>query len=326
MWVYVVRRLLYTIPIVLGVLLITFLLFKLIPGDISAELAGKAASPETIAQIRAELDWDKPLLLNFQAARQRGPLAVFESQFFIHFKKALTFNFGRSIRSKESIATMLRTRAGPSLTLMLPMFVIGMVSSLTVALIVAMLRGTAWDYSIVFICVLGMSVPYLAFILFGQYYFAYKLQWFPIIGYEPGLGAWRYLALPVLIGVVAGLGAEVRFYRTVMLDEMNADYVRTAYAKGVATRRVLFVHVLKNAMIPVLTRVVLAIPFLFLGSLLLERLFGIPGLGDMTIQAINSRDFPVVSAVTFIISILFALGNLATDLSYALVDPRISLS
>lgn len=326
MGAYIVRRLLYTIPIVLGVLLITFILFKLIPGDISADLAGKSASPEIIAEIRTELGWDKPLILNLPAARQHGPLAIFESQFFIHFKNAITFNFGRSIRSKQDIATMIRTRAVPSLCLTLPMFLISMASSLTIALVVAMLRGSIWDHGMVLVCILGMSVPYLGFILFGQYYLAYQWQWFPIIGYEPGFGAWQYVALPVLIGVMAGLGGEVRFYRTVMLDEMNADYVRTAYAKGVATPRVLFIHVLKNAMIPVLTRVVLAIPFLFLGSLLLERFFGIPGLGDMTIQAINSRDFPIISAMTFIISILFALGNLATDICYAIVDPRISLS
>ena len=170
-----------------------------------------------------------------------------------------------------------------------------------------------------------MSLPSLAFILFGQYFLAYKLGWFPIFGYEPGWSGTKFLTLPVLIGIIAGLGSDVRFYRTVMLDEIRADYIRTAYAKGVSTRRVLFVHLLKNALIPVITSVVLAIPFLFLGSLLLERFFGIPGLGYMMIEAIGNRDFKVISAMTFIISVLFVFGNLATDICYALVDPRISL-
>ena len=324
MWTYIVRRLLYTIPIVFGVLLITFLLFNMIPGGNQArQMAGKTASAETIAEIEKEYGWDKPLLLNLDALSERGLLAVFDSQFFHHFRNAVQFDFKRSYPTKEKISDMLIRGAPYSLSLTVPMFLLTLWISLCIALMVAFVRGTVWDISIVFVCVLGMSLPYLAYILFGQYFFAYKFGWFPVTSHDH---PWLGLVLPILIGVSAGVGGDVRFYRTVVLDEMNADYVRTAYAKGVATPRVLFIHVLKNAMIPVITRVVLAIPFLFLGSLLLERFFGIPGLGDITISAINARDFPVISAMTFIISILFVLGNLATDICYSIVDPRISLS
>lgn len=323
MLAYILRRLLYTIPIVAGVLLITFILFNVIPGgNRAAEMAGKSASAETIAEIEREYGWDKPMFLNLDAVHDRGALAVFDSQFFHHFKNAVTFNFGRSWSSKQRITDMIRRGAPHSLALTVPMFIILLVTAVSVSLVVAFLRATVWDVSMVFVCVLGMSMPYLAYILFGQYLFAYKLGWFPLTAHS---GGWYALVLPVMIGVTAGLGGDVRFYRTVMLDEMRADYVRTAYAKGVSTPRVLFVHVLKNALVPVITSVVLAIPFLFLGSLLLERFFGIPGLGDMMIGAIDSRDLPVVNALTFIISILFVLGNLVTDVCYALVDPRITL-
>ena len=174
--------------------------------------------------------------------------------------------------------------------------------------------------------VVGMSLPFLALIMFGQYFLAHKLGWFPIFGYEPGLAGAKYFVLPALLGMLSGLGRDVRFFRTVMLDEIKSDYIRTAYAKGLSSSRVLFGHLLKNAMIPIISSVVLAIPFLFLGSLLSERFFGIPGLGYLMVEAIGARDFQIINAMTFIISILFVLGNLATDVCYALVDPRVSLN
>lgn len=325
MWAYIVRRLLYTPLIVVGVLLTTFILFRLVQGDISAELAGKSASPETIAEIRAEYGFDKPLFINLPAARQKGIAALFDSQFFHHFFDTVTFQFGRSIRSKQSIATLMAQGAIPSLSLTVPMFFGLLITSVSISLLIANYRGTPLDTVLVLLCVLGMSAPALAIILYGQYLLGFQLGWFPVFGYEPGLKGVQYMVLPVLLGVTMGLGGDVRFYRTVMLDEIRADYIRTAYAKGVSTTRVLFVHLLKNAMIPIVSSVVLSIPFLFLGSLLLERFFGIPGLGYMMIEAIGSRDFPVINAMTFIISLLFVLGNLATDICYALVDPRVSL-
>ncbi len=307
---YIIRRLLYTIPIVLGVLLLTFTLFTLVGGDISLELAGKNATQETIDEIRHEYGLDKPLFLSW------------DSQFTNHFKDALTFDFGRA-RDRELVIDKIKRGVWPSLALTIPMFIVTLVISVSLALIVAFVRGTRWDTFVVVICIAGMSIPYLSFIMLGQYFFAYKLGWFPVF-FSPELSVPEYVTLPILIGIVAGLGGNLRFYRTVMLDEMRSDYVRTAFAKGLSARRVLFKHVLKNAMVPIITSVVLAIPFLFLGSLLLERFFGIPGLGYLMVEAIGSRDYSVINAMTFIIAILFVIFNLLTDICYALVDPRVS--
>jgi len=246
-----------------------------------------------------------------------------DSQFVNHFKNALTFNFGRA-RDREPVIDKIKRGLGPSLALTVPIFFGIVIISVSLALVVAFVRGTVWDILAVVICVVGMSIPYLSFILFGQYFLAYKWGLFPVF-FSPDLTTAQYVALPVLIGIAAGLGRNLRFFRTVMLDEMRNDYVRTAFAKGLTTRRVLFKHVLKNAMIPIITRVVLAIPFLFLGSLLLERFFGIPGLGYLMVEAIGSRDYFVISAMTYISAILFVVFNLITDICYTLVDPRISL-
>lgn len=311
MTTYVIRRLLYTIPIVFGVLLLTFCLFTLVRGDISRELAGKNAKPDTIEEIRKEYGLNKPLFLSW------------DSQFINHFKNALTFDFGRA-RDRELVIDKIKRGVGPSLALMVPMFLGVLAISVSLSLVIAFVRGTIWDVSAVLICVAGMSLPYLSFILFGQYFFAYRWGLFPVF-FSPDLTKAQYVALPVLIGIVAGLGSNLRFYRTVMLDEMQSDYVRTAFAKGLSTSRVLFKHVLKNAMIPIITRVILSIPFLFLGSLLLERFFGIPGLGYLMIEAIGSRDYFVINAMTYISAILFVIFNVITDICYALVDPRVSL-
>lgn len=308
---YIIRRLLYTIPIVFGVLLLTFILFTVVGGDISFEIAGKNATPETIREIREEYGFNKPLFL------------AWDSQFVRHFKDALTFNFGRAL-DREPVIDKIKRGVIPSLSLTVPIFFGEVIISVTIALFVAFLRGTVWDIVAVVLCIAGMSIPYLSFILFGQYFLAYKWGFFPVF-FSPELSIPQYVALPVIIGVVTGLGGNVRFYRTVMLDEMRADYVRTAFAKGLDARRVLFRHVLKNAMIPILTTIVLAIPFLFLGSLLLERFFGIPGIGYLMVEAIGARDYFVINAMTYISAILFVIFNLITDICYALVDPRISL-
>jgi len=312
MIIYIIRRLLYTIPIVFGVLLLTFILFNVVGGDVTDQIAGKAASKETRAEIRHEYGWDKPLFFSW------------DSQFTKHLKKAVTFDFGRSWSDRERIIDKIKRGVGPSLSLTIPMFLGTVIISVSLALVVAFLRGTAIDVLVVVICVAGMSIPFLSFILFGQYFLAFKWGLFPVF-FWPDLSPPQYVALPVLIGIVAGLGGNLRFYRTVMLDEMRSDYVRTAFAKGLAPGRVLFKHVLKNAMIPIITQVVLAIPFLFLGSLLLERFFGIPGLGYLMIEAISARDFQVINAMTYIGAILFVIFNLITDICYSLVDPRISL-
>jgi len=312
MTAYIIRRLFYTVPIVFGVLLVTFMLFNVVGGDVTDQIAGKAASKETRDEIRHEYGWDKPLFF------------AWDSQFVNHLKNAVTFNFGRSWSDRELIIDKIKRGAGPSLSLTIPMFFGTVIVSVSLALVVAFLRGTIIDVISVLICVAGMSIPFLSFILFGQYFLAFKWGLFPVF-FWPDLLPVQYVALPALIGIVAGLGGNLRFYRTVMLDEMQSDYVRTAFAKGLGPSRVLFKHVLKNAMIPIITQVILEIPFLFLGSLLLERFFGIPGLGYLMIDAIGGRDFQVIGAMTYIGAILFVVFNLITDICYSLVDPRISL-
>ncbi|HQI08252.1 MAG TPA: ABC transporter permease [Anaerohalosphaeraceae bacterium] len=311
MTVYIFRRLLYTVPIVVGVLLLTFFLFSVVGGDISPQIAGKNADAQTIAEIRHEYGFDKPLFLSW------------DSQFVNHFRKALTFQFGRAL-DREKISEKILRGVGPSLSLTIPMFLGTLVLSLTLALLAAFVRGSWLDMVVVILCVAGMSIPYLSFIIYGQYFFAYKLGWFPIL-YMPEESLLTSLALPVVIGIIAGLGGNLRFYRTVVLDEMRSDYVRTAFAKGLSTTKVLFKHVLKNALIPIITSVVLSIPYLFLGSLLLERFFGIPGLGSLMIEAIASRDFFIINAMTFIFSLLIVVFTLLTDICYAWADPRIKL-
>ena len=309
MTTFIIRRLLHMVPIVLGVLLLTFVLFTLVGGDISQQIAGKNADAETIAEIRHEYGFDKPLFLSW------------DSQFLAHFKKAFTFQFGRAL-DREKISEKILRGVAPSLALTVPMFLGTLLVSISFALVVAFLRGTVWDHIIVILCVAGMSLPYLSFIIFGQYFFAYKLDWFPIF-YAPDQPMAHSVVLPALIGIVAGLGSNLRFYRTIMLDEIRSDYVRTAFAKGLSPRKVLFKHVLKNAMIPIVTNVVLSIPYLILGSLLLERFFGIPGLGYLMFDAVSSRDFFILNALTFIMALLIAFFTLVADVCYAWVDPRV---
>jgi len=311
MTTYIIRRLLYTIPIVFGVLLLTFVLFKVVPGDPAIQIAGKGASPQVIEEVREEYGMNKPLFFSR------------DSQFLNHVKNALIFDFGRAL-DRERVIDKIKRGLGPSLAITIPMFLGILIISVSMSLFIAFAHGTVRDVLVVVICVAGMSIPYLSFILFGQYFLAYKWWIFPVF-FEPDLPLYKCVALPVLIGIAAGLGANLRFYRTVMLDEMRNDYVRTAFAKGLSTKRVLFKHVLKNAMVPIITRVTLTIPYLFLGSLLLERFFGIPGLGYLMVEATSSRDYFVINAVTYISAILFVLFNLLADICYALVDPRVSL-
>jgi peptide/nickel transport system permease protein len=302
-------------------MLITFLLFNIVRGDITDQIAGKEASAETRAEIKKEYGLDKPLFFNTEykvLSKQ-----FWDSQFFNHLRAAATFDFGYSYNDREAIWDKIKRGAGPSIALTAPMLVGEVSISIILALIVAYFRGRWIDNLTVLICIVGMSLPFLSFILFGQYFLAFKWGLFPVY-FWPDLSVWQYTLLPTLIGIAAGLGSNLRFYRAVMLDELGNDYVRTAFAKGLSPAKVLFKHVLKNAMIPIITQVVLAIPFLFLGSLLLERFFGIPGLGYLMIDAIGARDFKVINAMVYISAILFVVFNLITDICYAIVDPRIS--
>lgn len=245
----------------------------------------------------------------------------FDSQLIFYVRQLLHGDFGYSDYFKQPVSRLLRDGLLPSLSLTVPIFFIGLIVSITLSLVCAFFRNRLVDRFLVVFSVALMSINYLVYIVAGQYFFAYRQGLFPVWGYESA----RYLFLPVLIGVVSGLGSNIRFYRTIMLDEMYKDYVRTAFAKGVPKSRVLFVHVLKNAMIPVITNVVIAIPFLYTGSLLLESFFGIPGLGYMGINAVQSSDVDVVRALVLIAALLFVVANLMTDICYAAVDPRVKL-
>ncbi len=245
----------------------------------------------------------------------------FDTQFVFYLGQIARFDFGKSNFTNQRVSQMLKDGIVPSLCLTVPIFLVGLVVAVSISLLCAFFRNTFVDRSIVVIAVVLMSVNYLIWIIFGQYLLGYRWNWFPLWGFE----SWAFLLLPVLIGVVSGLGESVRFYRTIMLDEMYRDYVRTAFAKGVSRSGVLFKHVLKNGMIPILTNVVIAIPFLYTGSLLLESFFGIPGLGHMSIDAVNYSDVDVIRAIVLIGAILYVIANLATDLCYAFFDPRVKL-
>jgi peptide/nickel transport system permease protein len=253
---------------------------------------------------------------------ERANRGWLDSQFFFYLRQLARLDFGVSNYSNQRVSQMLREGILPSLTLTVPIFFGSLLVSIITALLCAFFRDTWLDRGIVVVTVMLMSLNYLVWIIFGQYFLAYRAGWFPVWGYE----SWYYLVLPVIIGIVSGLGENIRFYRTIMLDELYRDYVRTAFAKGVSRRGVLLRHVLKNAMIPILTNVVIAIPFLYTGSLLLEGFFGIPGLGGMSINALNYSDVDVVRAVVFIGAVLYVFANLLTDIAYALVDPRVKLS
>ncbi|MFH0879404.1 MAG: ABC transporter permease subunit [Lentisphaerota bacterium] len=260
--------------------------------------------------------------LELRSARLRREAAHWwDSQLVFYFKQIARLDFGMSSSMNQPVSRLLKQGILPSLALTVPIFLIELVLSVVLALVCAFFRDSWLDRLLVVVSVALMSINYLVWIVAGQYVLAFKLGWFPVWGFA----SWSYLLLPVLIGVVSGLGVDVRFYRTIMLDEMYKDYVRTAFAKGVSRSGVLFKHVLKNAMIPIVTNVVIAIPFLYTGSLLLESFFGIPGLGYMSVNAINSSDVDVVRAIVLIGSILFVGANLVTDLCYAWLDPRVKL-
>jgi peptide/nickel transport system permease protein len=321
MLAYIIRRTLYVVPVVFGVALLTFTLFNIVAWDPATQMLGRHASKDEITALRHELGLDLPRWFNPQAAHKEGWTEFFKSQWFFYCKQIVTFDFGRSFASQQKISTLILNGMMPSLMLAAPIFFIEALLSIAIALFAAFYRNTWVDRTLVVMCVIGMSISYLVYILVGQYVLAYRLHWFPIWGFE----SLKYLYLPVLVGLISGMGGEVRFYRTVMLDEMYQDYVRTAFSKGCRQKTVLFKHVLKNAMIPVITHTVIVIPFLFTGNLLLETFFGIPGIGYLTVEAINSNDIPVIKATVVVGSIIYVFASLLSDICYAMVDPRVKL-
>lgn len=310
-YAYIFRRLLYVIPVILGVCAIIFLIFNVVAPDPALIILGKHATAEQVVEIRQQLGLNKPML----------------SQYFDIVRSAFTFDFGRSWSTKQEISEMIKAGAVPSATLSFPAFFISTVLGISISLLVAFYRGSMFDKVTVVGCVTLMSVSSLAYILFGQWFFAYKLGWFEISGYDYGFPYFiPYILLPAIIWVMLSVGPDVRFYRTIMLDEIYQDYIRTARAKGLSERVILFKHVLKNAMIPIITYVVIQIPFLILGALLLESFFSIPGLGSITLNAINSSDFPVIRAMTVLSAVAYIIFSVITDVLYTLVDPRVRLS
>lgn len=324
MFAYVVRRLLYALPILIGVNLITFGLFFVVnsPDDMARmHLGVKRVTPEAIDRWKAERGYDLPLFFNAQAP---GKGRITETIFYEKSLRMFAFDFGRADDGRN-IGQEIRDRMGPSLALALPTFVLGLFASVVFALMLVFFRASYLDFWGVVLCVAMMSISSLFYIIGGQWLVSKVWALVPISGYAPGLDAVRFLMLPVCISVIAGVGSNARWYRTIFLEEISKDYVRTARAKGLSELAVLFRHVLKNAMIPILTGVVVVIPLLFMGSLLVESFFGIPGLGSYTIDAINAQDFAVVRAMVFIGSVLYIVGLLLTDISYTLVDPRVRL-
>lgn len=327
MLAYLVRRIAYGALTVLGVLMLLFVLFFAItdPEDIARKALGEKAGPEVIAEWTKSHGYDKPLVFN---AREgvTGIARLTDTLLFEHYRRMLTFDFGRSDADDAPIAKRLWEGAGPSLSLTVPLFVLGLVVAVTLALFVAFFRETYIDWIVLVICMLAMSVAGLLYIIGGQYLIGILLKWFPISGYNPDPSVvFRFLALPVLVGVLTGFGADTRFYRTVFVEETGKDYVRTARAKGAGEMRVMVHHVLRNAMIPILTNIVMAIPFLFTGVLLLESFFGIPGLGSLTVEAIQGNDFSTLRTMVYIGALLFILGQILTDISYTIADPRVRL-
>jgi peptide/nickel transport system permease protein len=324
MLAYIFRRIAYAIPILVGVNLVTFALFFVVntPGDMARmQLGAKRVTPEAIEKWKEERGYDKPLLWNSQAA---GAAKATETIFYEKSVRLFAFDFGASEDNRD-IAQEIKARMGPSLALAIPVLLVGLAVNVTFAMLMVFFRATYLDFWGVVLCVAMMSISTLFYIIGGQYLVSKLWHLVPISGYDGGLDAARFMILPVLIGVASGIGAGSRWYRTLFLEELGRDYVRTARAKGLAESTVLFRHVLKNAMIPILTGVVVVIPLLFLGSLLIESFFGIPGLGSYTIDAIQAQDFAVVRSMVFIGAALYIIGLLLTDISYTLVDPRIRL-
>ena len=319
---YIVRRLLYAIPILIGVNLITFALFFVVntPDDMARmQLGVKRVTQEAIDKWKAERGYDKPLLYNAAAP---GAQRLTDTIFFRKSVRLFVLDFGQADDQRD-IAHEIRTRMWPSLAVALPVFLLGIAVNITFALLMAFFRATYIDFWGVVLCVAMMSISGLFYIISGQYLVSKLWRLVPISGYDGGLDAVRFVILPVIIGIASGIGSGARWYRTIFLEEIGKDYVRTARAKGLAETTVLFRHVLRNAMIPILTGAVAAIPLLFLGSLLTESFFGIPGLGSYTIDAIGSQDFAVVRSMVFLGSVLYIVGLILTDISYTLADPRV---
>jgi peptide/nickel transport system permease protein len=322
---YLLRRLRDAIPILLGVNLLTFMLFFVVntPDDMARmHLGAKHVTEQAITQWKTEHGYDLPLFYN---ATQPQMAALTETIFFNKSLRMFALDFGASDDGRD-IAHEIKTRAGPSLAIAVPVFVVGLLVNISFALMMVFFRATYLDRLGVVLTVILMSISGLFYIIAGQFLLAKLWRWLPISGFAPGVDAWRFVLLPVLISIVGGLGSGARWYRSIFLEEIGKDYVRTARAKGLSESRILFRHVLQNGMIPILTGAVVVLPLLFMGSLLTESFFGIPGLGSYIIDAIQAQDFAIVRAMVFIGAVLYIIGLWLTDIAYSWADPRVRLS
>ncbi|ANN78840.1 ABC transporter permease [Bordetella flabilis] len=322
MTAYIIRRLLYGVLILVGVNLFTFLLFFAVntPDDMARlSIGGQRISQDAIEKWKAERGYDKPLFFNEAAP---GTQRFTDTIFYRRSVPLLRMDFGASDAGRD-IGREIRTRMGPSLALALPTFILGLWASIAFSLLLVFFRATRLDFWGVVTCVVLLSISGLFYIIAGQWMFSKILRLVPYSGFAGGWDALKFLALPVLVAVVSRLGPEARFYRTLFLEEIGKDYVRTARAKGLTESVVLFRHVLRNAMLPILTGTVATLPLLFMGSLIAESFFGIPGLGSYTIDAINGQDFSIVRAMVFLGSALYIVGLILADISYTLADPRV---
>ena len=322
---YILRRIIYALPILIGVNIITFVLFFVVntPDDMARmHLGMKRVSQDAIIKWKDERGYNKPILINQEAD---GIKKLTNTIFFENSVKLFVFDFGRSDSGRD-IGYDISQRMWPSLAITVTSLLIGLLAYITFGLILAFFRGSYVDISGVVLCVIMMSISGLFYIIGGQYLIGKFLHLVPISGYDTGLNAFKFIILPVLVGLIGGIGASTRWYRTIFLEEMNKDYVRTARAKGLSESRVLYRHVLSNGLIPILTGVVVILPSLFIGSLIVESFFAVPGLGSYTIDAINRQDFAIVRSMVFLGSVLYIIGLILTDISYTLVDPRVRLN
>ena len=322
---YIIRRFLYSLPLLMGVNILTFILFFVVnsPDDMARmQLGQKHVTTEAVSNWKLQHGYNLPLLWNTAAD---GEKKVTETIFYQKSVGLFMFRFGIS-DSGRNIGADIKERALPSLAVALPTLVIGLLANICFALMMVLFRNSYLEHAGMVLCVILMSVSSLFYIIGGQFFIGKLLRLVPISGYDDGMAAIKFLILPVLIGVFSGIGSGVRWYRTLFLEEVEKDYVRTARAKGLSQTQTLFRHVLPNAMIPILTGVVVVLPLLFMGSLIMESFFSIPGLGSYTIDAINSQDFAIVRSMVFLGSVLYVIGLLLTDISYTLVDPRVRLS
>ena len=322
---YIIRRFLYAIPILLGVNILTFLLFFSVntPDDIARmHLGEKHVTEQDVTNWKSLHGYDEPYYYNGKAS---GGGVFTQTMFFNKSLKLFSFEFGTSDNGRD-ISHDVSQRMWPSLVLAIPTLIIGILINITFALLLAFFRRTYLDFWGVTLCIMLMSISSLFYIIAGQFLFGKMLKLVPISGYQTGIDAWKFVLLPVIIGVIGGIGSGTRLYRTLFLEEMTKDYVKTARAKGLPEITILFRHVLKNAMIPILTGIVVVIPSLFMGSLIMESFFGIPGLGSYTLDAIQGQDFAIVRSMVFLGSLLYITGLVLTDISYTFVDPRVKLS